>query len=152
MGGVKNEKNYDEGELVNTGNFTSLWGKNIVEFTSNYDSWDCSVQNTIKEIIISDGIEKIDAYAFAYSKQLEKVIMPRSITSIGSFAFCIGRYEENDRLKEINIYKNVEELGGVVFNGRDELLINVEYNENEIPDTWSESVFFKSIYFKKTNC
>ena len=144
-----NEKNYNEGEMVNTGNFTSLWGKNIVEFTSNYDSWDCSVQNTIKEIIISDGIEKIDAYAFAYSKQLEKVIMPRSITYIGSLAFCIGRYEENDRLKEINIYKNVEELGGVVFNGRDELLINVEYNEDEIPDTWSEGAFLSQFTSRK---
>ena len=68
--------------------------------------------------------------------------MPRSITSIGSYAFSLGRFKKDGKLKEINIYKNVKELDELVFNGRDELLINVEYKEDEIPDTWSEVAFY----------
>ena len=76
--------------------------------------------------------------------------MPRSITSIGSLAFGLGRYEKNEKLKEINIYKNVKELDGFVFDGRDELLINVEYYEDEIPDTWSERAFYSQFTVEPT--
>ncbi len=132
-----NKKTYTEDGHIETGNFTSLWGENIVEYVSGYDSWSCFVQNTIKEIVIAEGIEEIENNAFSYTLGLEKVVIPRSVTSIGAAAFSIGRNEENNKLREVNIYNNVKNLGSGVFSNRDTLVINVEYEQEDIPDTWN---------------
>ena len=135
--GTNEKEHIDENDAHVTGNYTSLWGENIGEFIDGYDSWTCFVQNTIKEIIISEGIETIDNYAFRYSLQLENVVIPRSVTSIGIDAFALGRSEQNNNLREVNIYNNVQEMREWVFGNRVGLVINLEYKQDEIPDTWS---------------
>ena len=119
----------------------SLWGIEICELIERYDSHDCYVQRTIKEIIISEGIEKIERCAFMYTENLEKVEIPRSVTDIGNEAFASTSYMRNvfqkeNKLKSINIYKEVENMGNYVFGQRSDLVINVEKDISEIPETW----------------
>lgn len=117
----------------------SLFGEAICEYIEDYDSWGNYVQNTIEEIIISDGITTIEDDAFLYAIRLKKVFIPRSVTTIGSGAFCLfSRRQENieNKLEEINLYNNIETMGSGVFCGRETLIVNIEYKEEEIPITW----------------
>ena len=143
--------NYIEGYWVKTigtnskgTSYSSIWAADICEYITGYDSWDCSVQKTIKEIIISDGIEKIEADAFAYTENLEKVELPRTIKEIGDYAFAYlmsntTAQEEDNKLKEINLYKEINIVGSKIFDHRIGLVINIERNQNEIPETWNEN-------------
>ncbi|MBR4078585.1 MAG: leucine-rich repeat domain-containing protein, partial [Christensenellaceae bacterium] len=64
----------------------------------------------IKELVISDTITKIPAYAFYNWKKLEKVTIPDNVTSIGGDAFfgCSG-------LTNISIPDTVKEIGYGAF-------------------------------------
>lgn len=43
----------------------------------------------VKTIIIPEGVKKIEAYAFANLRKLEKVVLPSTLTQIGSMGFCV---------------------------------------------------------------
>lgn len=118
----------------------NIWGENIVEFVERYESWGRNVQKTITEIVVSEGIEIIADYAFEVATALEKITFPRSVHTIGLYAIKLsnqGLY--NNKLQEIKIYKNVENMGSSIFNGRDLIEVKIEYDENEIPSTWDSN-------------
>ena len=127
-----------------TGNgFDSLWGEEICTYKQSYDAYyDAHIQETITEIIISDGIEVIEDSAFIYTNNLQRIEIPRSVQEIKFRAIALEvlttEAAENNQLLEINIYKNVTTLGGDVFRGRNNLNINVEYEEDQIPETWNQ--------------
>lgn len=128
---------------------TSLWGKDICELMSYWDSGgNVYAQFTIKEIIISEGIERIEDYAFKYATALEKVSIPRTVTYIGRESFGLGSPGWNqdapvtNLLLEVNIHKEVVDMGYAVFAKRTGIVINVERNQDEIPSTWNEGCFY----------
>ena len=134
--------NDKESEESGSGTTSSLWGENITEYISGYDSWGVFVQRTIKEIKISYGIEEIGDWAFGYTEGLEKVDIPKSVKKIGDYAFALltsNTTENRNKLNEVNIYEEVINMGYHVFDSRSNLVINVERDENDIPETWNEN-------------
>lgn len=66
----------------------------------------------IIRIIISEGIAKINEYAFSEYNHVESVIMPDSITTIGDFAFY-----HCGKLSDITIPNSVTFIGNYAFYG-----------------------------------
>ena len=68
--------------------------------------------NTIKSVVILDGVTSIAEYAFYGCSNLAEVIIPDSITSIEWYAFY-----ECANLKEISIPGSITEIGILAFGG-----------------------------------
>lgn len=66
--------------------------------------------NTITKVVIPEGVELIDRYAFANLTALEEVVLPKSLNKIQSYAFsnCL-------KLKKINL-ENVKFINEYAFN------------------------------------
>ena len=94
--------------------YFSIWNKALC----NGDEYDnastgyCKGQDTIKKVILSEGIEEIERFAFQYSTALEEAILPNSIKSIGSDAFFGCK-----NLQKINIPNSVTSIGNSAFGG-----------------------------------
>ena len=73
-------------------------------------------QNTIKEIIISGGIEIIGEFAFAHTEALTKVTIPNSVYEIerGAFSGC-------DSLSVVTIPEKLDTIAAEVFSGCESL-------------------------------
>ena len=94
------------------------------------------VQDTIKEVIISKGIESIitgGMYgSFTNSQALEKVVIPDSVKEIGITTFC-----RCTNLTNITIPASVTTMGEWAFLGIPSIVVNVPFKEGEIPEGWS---------------
>ena len=55
-------------------------------------------EDSIKKVIIPEGVTEIQSYAFAYLTALEEVVLPESLVRIG-----LGAFEGCDKLKTINL-------------------------------------------------
>ena len=88
------------------------------------------IQQTIKEVIISEGIETIGNYAFAYSYGLEHLTVPNSATTIEEYAFrgCTS-------LTNITIPNSVTSIGYGAFEDCI-ITVNVPFKEGETPEGW----------------
>ena len=88
-------------------------------------------QETISEIIISDGIQEIGEDSFVGSQALTKVVIPNSVIKIGSsvFATC-------NSLTNITIPNSVKSVGDLLFWGVPSITVNVPFKEGEIPTGW----------------
>ena len=64
------------------------------------------------EIMIPEGIERIDAYAFASCASLKSVYLPDSLVTLGYAVFY-----HSSELESVRIGKNLEVLGSLVFTG-----------------------------------
>ena len=73
-------------------------------------------QNTIKEIIISGGIEIIGEFAFAHTEALTKVTIPNSVYEIERGAFC-----GCDSLSVVTIPEKLDTIATEVFFGCESL-------------------------------
>lgn len=71
----------DDGTLFINGN-----GRMYSYYSSTAVPW-YSNRNKIKEVIIENGITSITAYIFGYCSKLEKIKVPRSVTTIDALAF-----------------------------------------------------------------
>ena len=129
----------------------SFWGSEICASDHGYKM----LQNTITEIIISQGIEILDDSAFFYTMALESVEIPDTVTTIGKCAFLscgnlksvtipgkvrsIGtRAFSNIALTEIDIPQSVTTMGAKVFAGIQSITVNVPFKEGETPEGWDE--------------
>ena len=72
-------------------------------------------RDVLKEVFIGSQIEIIESFAFNYSRNLEYVVIPNGITSIGGYAFS------STNLKNIIIPDSVLDIGNLSFNGCREL-------------------------------
>ena len=72
--------------------------------------YDGNREHAVGTIYLRSGIMKIEDYAFANCKQLEKIILPDGLKEIGAWAFfgCSG-------LREINIPDSLIVTGSWVF-------------------------------------
>ena len=86
--------------------------------------------NHIKEVIVSEGVKEIGAWAFIFSS-VEKIVIPSTVEKIGknAFYFC-------ENLKEVVIKDWVKSLGVGMFSSCD-LLENVSLPSTltSIPDS-----------------
>lgn len=56
-------------------------------YSKNKEKIICVPKTVSGEMVISNGVKKIDWYAFSYCRKLTSLIIPNSVTSIGSGAF-----------------------------------------------------------------
>lgn len=91
-------------------------------------------ENTkLQKIVISDGVERVGSYSFAYNAELSEIVVPDSITVIDSYAFCgmghvssihipsglsyipDGAYAENSCLTDVTIPSSVTNICDYAF-------------------------------------
>ena len=70
-----------------------------------------SGNNNIKSVILEDGVEEIDRYAFGNCTSLESITIPGNVKRIGAFAF-----DGCTNLKSVTIENGVEEIDNRAFN------------------------------------
>ena len=125
-------------------------------------------QQTIKEVIISDGIEEIGDFTFVRSEALEKVTIPRSVKILGNnvFAGCfnlssitipnnvisIGAYVFTGctGLTNITIPSSVTSIGKNVFSDIQSITVNVPFKEGDTPEGWNADWNFTSNSYNVT--
>ena len=78
-------------------------------------------EDSVKKVVIKDGVTSIGDYAFGYCSSLASIEIPSSVTSIGDSAFdsCTG-------LTSITIPKSVTSIGSVVFYQCNKLTVYLE--------------------------
>ena len=67
-------------------------------------------QPHLTTLIIENGVERIEPYAFYGMKKLQSVTIPESVTYLGGYAFCECR-----NLRQIEIPASVPEIGNCTF-------------------------------------
>ena len=116
------------------------------------------VNDTIKKINISEGVERIDEYAaFAGIKNISEITIPKSVKKIGedAFAHCeaLKKVKMSDKIEEIGsgafyeciclteiaIPQSVITMGYQVFYGIPTITVSVPWKEGEKPDGWNDS-------------
>ena len=96
--------------------------------------------DAIPEIVLADGVEKIDDWAFYFYK-LTSIALPESLTSIGENAFC------GTGLTSIVIPKGVTHIGYSAFNRCEDLESATVYCETLPPYVFDHCKSLKSISF-----
>ena len=124
---------YNEKDKKNGFSMNSLWDKSICEEDGIYSCWQ---NHTIKSITISEGIEIIEDESFIYTTDLEEVKIASTINTIGFRAFYLERYyaKNGNLLEGIYLPKTILTIDWNAFYGRNETIVYVEYEENEIPE------------------
>lgn len=75
--------------------------------------WGARFRNEIKRIVIGEGITHVGKANFStYFQNLETVVLPNSLISIGDFAF-----EHSKKLHAINYPPNLKTIGAFAFTG-----------------------------------
>ena len=82
---------------------------NMYDYKSNNRPWG-SYEDSIKVVVVEDGVTSIGTRAFYHCEKLITVTLPDSITLIGEYAF-----RECKKLKNINIPNNVKEINPHTF-------------------------------------
>lgn len=73
------------------------------------------------EVVIPDGVEKIEAQAFAKNDKVKKVVMPDSVVEIGEQAFY-----DCTNLQEIEFSNNLKNIADNAFQGCTSLKQNID--------------------------
>lgn len=96
-----------------------------------------------KEIILEEGVERIDSNAITYNPSLEKIILPSSLVSLSSRCFA-----DNPGLKEVFIPDGITVLPKGIFEGCDDnitILANFrEDKRDRLKCVESEREFYKN--------
>ena len=109
---------------------SQIGGKNVVSIGKSF----ISLEDGIKKVVVPEGVESIKDSAFNTVYDLEEIILPSTLKTLGSFVFT-----NNSKLKTISIpasnpYFTVE--NGVVYNkDKTELLYASNCSEVNIPST-----------------
>lgn len=72
---------------------------------------------SLKNIVVPEGVERIDDFCFRYCKALEDITLPNTLNYIGGYAF-----QGCKALKKIDIPKNVHKLSTLTFSGASKLV------------------------------
>lgn len=70
----------------------------------------------VTDVIMPDTVTEIGSQAFTYQYTLKSVIFPKSLTKIGNYAFLMGT-TGNNTLTEIELGENLTSIGYGVFEG-----------------------------------
>ena len=135
----------------------TLWDSSICSGTSNEPILGYAPrQNTITDVIISEGIEEIGDFTFVASIALKNISIPSTVKVIGSSAFAgcstitnieiplsvtkIDSYTfaKCKSLTEITIPSSVVEVGHYMFTAIPKITVNVPFKINEKPSTWDD--------------
>lgn len=111
--------------------YNTFWADSICSGNTTFGYY--HKQETISEIIISDGIQEIGNYSFVGSQALTKVVIPNSVIKIGNtvFAAC-------NSLTNITIPNSVKSVGIQLFYGIPSITVNVPFKEGKMPTGWDE--------------
>ena len=87
-------------------------GHNVVNIASHAfdESWNSTNGHTIKNLVISEGIERIELLAFAKCTNLETVKLPESLTFLDMQTFL-----QCSKLKSVNIPSKITSIGNGTF-------------------------------------
>jgi len=104
----------------------------------------------LQEVILPEGLERIERGAFSHCYELQRVILPSSLKHIGSSAFSYKTqtpWENTDCLKEITIPQSVEYIGYGAFQQRHGLVITLEKGTNTsgYEDGWNTSGYTEDL-------
>lgn len=96
------------------------------------------------EVILPEGVETIGHGAFSFIQELEKVVLPSTLTYIGMGAFNLpvqSPYKYENNLKELFIPKSVTEIGYGAFEYRYDLVLTLEQgiDTSEYKETWNNN-------------
>lgn len=135
-------------KLVRLGDFTMYeedsntdkeFNKNIFgEYVevAHGSSGKCKSTEKIKNIIIPDSVQKIEAVALSGFDRMEEIKMPRNLESIGDYVFY-----KCSKLKRIKFFENVKDLSPRTF-GECYNLENVEIDKNNMHFVSENSMIF----------
>ena len=98
------------GSYSNYTNYFSIWNKSICSGTDNISNGYRRGQDTITKVIISEGIEEIEADAFQFSDALEEVIIADTVKEIGEGAFSTCK-----NIAKVNIPKGIKVIRAATF-------------------------------------
>ena len=109
----------DAEDLVIPGSFVWDYAESISFPLNAIDSRAFAGNETLRSVVVPEGVEHIFDGAFANCAALERVVLPRSLTTIGSEAFagCAA-------LREIVLPDHLHELGADVFRDCDLLVLS----------------------------
>ena len=85
---------------------------NMATYTTNSRVPWAKYRNSIKNVIISDGITDIGKYVFYQLSNLTSINIPEDVITIGSYAFS-----KCANLKNVNIPNSVTKIDSYAFNG-----------------------------------
>ncbi|MBR6613671.1 MAG: leucine-rich repeat protein [Clostridia bacterium] len=120
--GICGETNYGFDETTGT---LGIWGSGAM------DTLSLGSETNIKTVIIEEGVTSISASAFRARIFLEEVIIPASVTRIGSFAFA-----NCSSLTDVQYLGLQDPLNyGNAFNGCSKII------EVEVPDAYAGNTF-----------
>ena len=96
-------------QLDEVGTLTISGTGEMYNYYGGYGPWNESKQS-VKQIIIGEGVKSIGESAFCHCSELESVVLPDSLISIGDYAF----YGDSS-LSNIEISRNVTQIGDHAF-------------------------------------
>ena len=101
----------------------------------------------VKSVKIPEGVTKIDNYAFAFSRSLEKITIPDSVKEIGTNAFsgCV-------KLKKIKLPKKLEYIGMFSFDATAIKKIDIPKTVKKIDEyAFAECLSLKEVTINSKN-
>ena len=95
--------------LSGSGDMSDFYSKQNYSIISQAPWW--PYRDSIKSVVMEDGITSIGSCAFYQCQNLTSVVIPDGVTSIGDYAFCASS------LAEIEIPDSVSSIGAHAFAG-----------------------------------
>ncbi len=96
--------------------------------------------SSVRKVVIGEGVTSIKDYAFKHATELEEIVMPDSIESIGEEAFCEAGVNPNisgGEAMEVIIPSNVKTIGKRAFMHSNVRKIVVPEGVEKIPDEFA---------------
>ena len=139
-------------------NGNTIWNEKICDgYDITLASGSALKNNTIKKIVISQGIEVIEGGPFAVTKNLEEVVLPSTLLQLGDYSFVacnslvkviipnnvksIGTqvFHKCTSLTEIIIPDSVTTTGSYVFSNTSSITVHVSWKEGKKPEGWDDN-------------
>ena len=90
--------------------------------------------NKLKTIILGNNVKTIGEYSFMYCTNLTSINIPESVKKIKYNCFGL-----DTSLEHIYVPATIEKMESIVFYLCNNLVVDCEYNESDIPSTWPKN-------------